>query len=83
MRRLGRHHITIVAVVGNDVEFTVTCLECGGYEQTLRGDGSLMSMVHCSACGVWLGRLSAVRVQAARIAQGQGHPIDLRAYIAR
>lgn len=65
----------------NEVQYSLTCLECGGFEQVHRGADGIMAMVHCSACGVWIGRLSALRYKAAVKARDQGFPIDLRPYL--
>lgn len=79
--RIGERHIEILDVVDNEVQYSLTCLECGGFEQVHRGADGIMAMVHCSACGVWIGRRSALRYKAAVKARDAGFPIDLKPYL--
>lgn len=77
-RRHVRPAIEILAVVDNMPRFNLVCSECGSVEQTRRGDGSIMDMVHCAGCGAWHGRLSAITAHAIALAHEQGFEIDKR-----
>jgi hypothetical protein len=76
MRRHVKAIIEIVAVIDNQPRFNLTCSDCGSFEQTRRGDGSIMDMVHCSGCGAWHGRLSALTAHAIGQAHMEGFEID-------
>lgn len=80
-RRLVKPAIEILAVVDNIPRFNLTCSECGSFEQTRRGDGSILDMVHCAGCGGWHGRLSAITAHAIGQAHSEGFGIDKRAAI--
>lgn len=79
--RVGRWEIAVQGVDAGEVVFSLTCLECGGVEQSRRGDGSNMDMIYCAACGVWMGRLAMFNAKAARKAHELGYEIDVRRYI--
>lgn len=81
-RRVGRWSMEVRGVEAGEVIYSLTCLECGGFEQRRRGDGSNMDMVYCAACSAWLGRLTALNVKAAMRAKEEGHEIDVRRYLA-
>lgn len=70
--------IDILTVVDNLPRFNLSCSDCGSFEQTRRGDGSIMDMIHCAGCGAWHGRLSAITAHAIAQAQEQGFDIDKR-----
>lgn len=74
--------IEILAVIDNIPRFNLTCSECGSYEQTTRGITGIMAMVHCSGCGGWHGRLSAITAHAIAQAHEEGFEIDKRWAIA-
>lgn len=78
--RVGDRQVTIVGVTAGEVEYAITCLECGGYEQKARGQPGVMGMIHCAACGVWFGRKAALDFRAAMQAKGEGFDIDPRRY---
>lgn len=74
--------LQIDGVSDGRVLYTVICQRCGGYETTLKGDGSpLRTMVHCGACGTWLGRLAALNAHAATQAQQAGLECDRADYL--
>jgi hypothetical protein len=82
-RQPGRWSIAVQGVEAGDVLYSLTCLECGGFEQARRGDGTNMDMVFCKSCGVWMGRLAMLNFKAARQAHDAGLEIDLRRYRPR
>lgn len=72
--------IQIEGVEDGWVSYTLICQRCGGYETTVKGDGSIMSMVHCAACGTWLGRVAALNAHAAIKAADEGFDVNRRDY---
>lgn len=79
-RRYVPPEIEVLGVEDGLVRYALVCQACGGCEATLKGDGSVMSMLHCAACGEWLGRIAALNVHAALQALGEGYEIDGRDY---
>lgn len=75
-RRHVKAVIEILAVIDNLPRFNLSCSECGSVEQTRRGDGSIMDMVHCAGCNGWHGRLSAITAHAIAQAHEEGFEID-------
>lgn len=80
VRRYVPPEIQVEGVDDGLVRYSLVCLQCGGFEQAQNGDGSVMDMIHCAACGAWLGRLAALNVHAALKARELGHVIDAHDY---
>lgn len=68
--------ITVDGVNGDNVKVSFHCKACGGYILDVRGKVDDMAMAHCRACGVWLGRLAAIRVHAALAVEVAGFKVD-------
>lgn len=67
-------------VVDNQPRYELVCLDCGGCEQEERGSPGMMAMIYCRACGGWLGRRSALNVQAFNKAREAGYDLDLERF---
>lgn len=77
MRRMVKSEITIIKVVDGKVDFDLSCLDCGGVEQEMRGDPGMMAMLYCKACGGWIGRVAALYAHACMKAKTMGYEVDM------
>lgn len=66
----------IKALDGDELRFEFHCRDCGGWEMRLNDErAGDMAMASCAACGLWWGRLAAIKVRMKLIAVERGFKV--------